>query len=149
MAQNISIAEGPYRPITGCCPRPIPRVDVDFFVIDQKSGSRELCNTSYYLDTGFEGGLKQSDSFALMLKRKNIDGPAQPMRTAGKPALGKLFQAEITCIRTNAVYKFPDPLAVPLVCFGEDNTPPLLGLQVMNKWVATFDGPKRFFRISG
>lgn len=113
------------------------------------NGTRQSFTDRFWLDTGFDGEMKHNAQFGTLLIGQGLYGADMVIGTAGQPARAKLFSAEITEISAYTSYRFPSPLPVGLVCFGGARTAPLLGLRIMNKWFATFDGPAQLLKIVG
>ncbi len=82
------------------------------------------------------------------LGKLGIIGVDKPMFTAGGAEPSKLFRVEALEIIGTSKFAFPYPVETTLFCFGAPNqTSPLIGLQLLNKWIAEFDGPRKHLKL--
>lgn len=113
----------------------IYKSDPSMYVLDIELGPLKE-KIELQIDTGYSLGIFLPESYSKKLDDHNIIGYPQEFELAdGSLAWGWVYLVDIKRI---GEYRC-DPISSTVLCYGHGT--PLMGLELLNRWVCEFDGP--------
>lgn len=132
---------------TGYSQRNLPILSIKF-TIQKPNGKDVEFNDEFWVDSGFTGDLKMSQSFGSRLKGMGITGIKEFSTVASGNAISENFLATIQEILLNGVNILPTPRPCLITCMGDNLTAKLVGLNALNQWTVCLDLPNEVLTIS-
>jgi len=124
---------------------PYPFLEVRIVVTRQDTGRREVFTENCKVDTGFYADIFMPSHYQLAISQLGVPLYDTPLILAdGKEVSAKACYAHVEKIDD---HEFPAPgIDIALFCHGNPKNP-LLGLRLLNKWIAELDGPRQILSL--
>ena len=122
-----------------------PFTDVRIAVINRENSRQITIQKRVRIDTGFDAGVHIRESEMSELSMIGIRLTPGPVTLAGDvPATAYFCFAYLQQIGD---FELPPPGMEVTLVFQGSRREGLLGLEILNNWIVTFNGPEQFFEI--
>jgi hypothetical protein len=123
-----------------------PFVEARLVVINPTTLRQTTITRQFWIDTGFNGGAHVADVYVQEISQIGVSPRLGPVGLAG--GISKPGHFCVAYLQQIGDYEFPAPgIEATLILQGSSNHG-LLGLEVLNHFVAKFDGPNQSFVIT-
>jgi len=137
---------GPFQSLSGIH-RQLPILTVEFSV-KRPTGKQVIFSFDFWIDSGNTGDLKLSQAFGSRLKGMGIQGITELIMVANGPTKSEIFEVTIEEILLNGTNILSSSIDSSLMCMGDNNTSPLIGLNALQQWQVCLDLPREIVSIS-
>ncbi|MCS4537590.1 MAG: hypothetical protein HYY67_01850 [Thaumarchaeota archaeon] len=125
--------------------RPVPTIRITFRPVSS-TGFSQPVTEEFDVDTGFHGALKMPSGMTIVFAQEGLKGIQDTWILAnGTGATVWKFRVEILRIEGEVEFNFPSPIPSVVGCMGSGGN--LIGLELLNRWIAELHGPQRILSI--
>jgi hypothetical protein len=110
------------------------------------TGFSQPVTEEFDVDTGFHGALKMPSGMTNAFVQEGLKGITDTWILANGTRVNVLkFRIEILKIEGEVEFSFPSPIPSVVGCMGSGGN--LIGLELLNRWIAVLHGPQGILSI--
>lgn len=122
-----------------------PFVKARIVIVNPETGRQTTIEKNFWIDTGFDGGVHVAQAHLSEIQLIEVNPRLGPVGLAGgvnRP--GYYCHAYLQQIGD---YEFPAPGIDSMLILQGSSGHGFLGLEILRRFIATFDGPREFLKI--